>query len=520
MKRKFTLLFAGFLFFILPVIGQTTYMHAYTSLNGSRAAITLNLPGGFLLTGGKTNSFTASDQDMLLVKTDTLGNIAWVKTIGTSDDDEILSMVYDGISDIAVLARSNVSGVYQYTFMMMDLTGNVSIQRTFSLNTGLNFAKMTMLATGNFLVYGTSGNKIVLLSLTPVTADNWMKDISIDAPSTSLSSIDATQMVNGNIALLVNYALGGPLTNSVFYLVFVDGTGTLVNSIAYSSTVDVSTNKIYCSPSNGNLYVVGTANSSRILLVKLTDSGSVTWSKSYDPAFLSFAYAGDAIFDPVTDRFSVLGYTIGPGFEVSTYDNDGNFLWNNGGPTYTESPVAITRSDDGNLFVTGTLPSLTTGMNDVFVCRILANGRTCSQSANVIPLTSNYTVSGAPEAFTDNGSPTLTDITLTFTSLTHSLSNDVACTYAVGVDEFVSNNKINIVSTLVNEKLSFSYYGITASGAQVSVRDLSGRIIVKKMYDASEEIQQLDVSDLSSGLYLLTISGDENSVSQKFVVQK
>jgi hypothetical protein len=159
-------------------------------------------------------------------------------------------------------------------------------------------------------------------------------------------------------------------------------------------------------------------------------------------------------------------------------------------------------------------------MNDVFVCRILANGRTCSQSANVIPLTSNYTVSGAPEAFTDNGSPTLTDITLTFTSLTHSLSNDVACTYAVGVDEFVSNNKINIVSTLVNEKLSFSYYGITASGAQVSVRDLSGRIIVKKMYDASEEIQQLDVSDLSSGLYLLTISGDENSVSQKFVVQK
>jgi hypothetical protein len=362
-------------------------------------------------------------------------------------------------------------------------------------------------------------NKIILTCLDNTCATVWTKDISVAASGVTINSVKATEMTNGNIAIICNTDYGS-MPNLSFYLNIVSNNGTIISSQLLSTTFDISANKVYCSPTTGNLYICGTANSSRFLILKLDASGSLTWVKSWNTTHLTYAGTLDAIFDPATDAITILGYSIGAGFEVGHYDSDGNYQWSNGGPTYSETPIAITGDANGNFFVSGTIASVATGFQDIFLCHVPASGHLCSHAPYTVALISNYTATASTVSFNDNGSPTLTDNPITYIPQSPTLTKSVSCTFNVGIDESAIDEFFSLRSNIVSNELIVDSKTAFSKNELISVSDLSGRVVYTANAADGSTQMVINTGRLSEGAYLLSILKNGSRSTKNFIVQR
>lgn len=519
MKLKTQLYLLWAMLLSLPSFGQTSFISTYPTANGARVASTIALSDGNILSGGKTTSFTTGDYDILLLKTDPSGDVLWTKTYGNSEDNEVLSMAALSTNAYAVLAKDYSGGVPYYTLMIIDLSGAITAQRTFSVSTGLSFPKISALSNGNVLVCGTTMNKIILTCLDNTCATVWTKDISVGASGVTINSVKATEMTNGNIAIICNTDYG-TMPNLSFYLNIVSNAGSIISSQLFSTTFDISSNKVYCSPTTGNLYICGTANSSRFLILKLDNSGSLTWVKSWNTTHLTYAGTLDATFDPATDDITILGYTIAAGFEVDHYDSDGTYQWSNGGPTFSETPIAITGDANGNFFVSGTVATVATGFQDILLSYVPASGHLCSHAPYTVALISNYTATASTVSFNDNGSPTLTDNPITYTSQSPTLTKSVSCTFNVGVDESSFEEFFSLRSNIISDQLIIDSKTGFSANELISVSDLSGRVVYTVNGVEGNTQMAISTNKLSAGAYLISVMKNGSRMTKKIIVQR
>lgn len=86
----------------------------------------------------------------------------------------------------------------------------------------------------------------------------------------------------------------------------------------------------------------------------------------------------------------------------------------------------------------------------------------------------------------------------------------------LSIDEFDPNKlKVNVYPNPAIDKVFISETSFTASYTQVTINDLKGKT-VKKMASRSRLIE-MDISDLSSGFYLITIKGDKLNSTKLFI---
>ena len=114
-------------------------------------SIKLTDDGGFII-GGATNSFGVGGLDYYLIKTNSLGDSLWTKTIGGTNDDICWSL--ETVGNGFVLAGEKNSNLY---LVKIDLDGNYIWEKTYG-GSGEDIAySIKKVENENFLIVGKTG---------------------------------------------------------------------------------------------------------------------------------------------------------------------------------------------------------------------------------------------------------------------------------------------------------------------------------------------------------------------------
>ncbi len=140
-------------------------------------AIQQTTDGGYLMggmslssiSGDKTDS-SRGNMDYWILKTDTIGNIQWQKTIGgnTTDDLRAILQTTDGEYAFAGHSGSSISGektenprgAWDFWIVITDSTGNIKRQKTIGGNGGDFLTSIKQSADGGFIMGGSSWSNI------------------------------------------------------------------------------------------------------------------------------------------------------------------------------------------------------------------------------------------------------------------------------------------------------------------------------------------------------------------------
>jgi endoglucanase len=103
------------------------------------------------------------------------------------------------------------------------------------------------------------------------------------------------------------------------------------------------------------------------------------------------------------------------------------------------------------------------------------------------------------------------------------LLSKFATSGTLGVDEneFLANNKIIVYPSPAGNEVTISFAGISENNFSLAVIDLSGKLLEYSKINLldNNRTQTIDVSHLSSGIYLFKIQGNGFAITKRVVKQ-
>ncbi len=500
----------------MPAIGQTTLFTTYENTSGDiGVASTINLPEGILLTGGSIMDSINGDEDLLLVKSDTVGNLVWAKTAGNINKNTLVAMSNAGTNSIAILASDSIAGLRYYSFLLLDSSGICTLQKTFSVP-GMPDIRLTRIlshSSGNFIVSGTSNEKIILFSLSELGSVNWTKSFSTTIPGATIGTIDLTEMSIGHLALIADISGEGKIA-----LLLMNSIGNILSSEVFSEANNLRIGKIYYSASSGDLFIGGTKGNRSLLLMRLDSEGNVYWITSHETPLLNSGRILDMVFDPSSDAFAVLANSITSGFEVLRFNSYATMMWSTKSSNYNEIPKSILADPSGSFFVTGTTPSTISQFQNMFLARVMADGLLCDNIINHTPKLASAEVSVSIEAFTINPTFQLIDTLSSYSMENFSLTKFEKCRQSA---QLISpENVFTLHSNIVSNELHLRTGEPYDRNDLINIIDLRGRIVSKQQPSTGYYELTLDVSKLSQGHYFVTIYKNGHLTRKRFVIQR
>jgi hypothetical protein len=245
--------------------------------------------GGFVVVG-RTQSFGAGDPDLLLFKLDSSGNILWKKTFGESNDDEPLSVrqTSDGGFIVAGVTGSFGFGISDLLLLKLDSSGNVAWKRIFRGSKSSAAFSVQQTSDSGFIVAGVtdfspaaSSSGLLLLRLDPSGNIVWKKTFgggSLDGARSVQQTHDGGFIVAGD-----TYSFGAGSTDLL--LLKLDPSGNIVWKKTFGGSGIDSADSVQQTSDGGFVVAGGTqsfdAGSVDLLLLKLDSSGNILWRKTF-----------------------------------------------------------------------------------------------------------------------------------------------------------------------------------------------------------------------------------------------
>ena len=367
------------------MIGGTSYEDALT--------IKETPDGGYIIAGhtsskdGDLTGNYADSYDALVIKLDQSGNIQWIKNLGGSEYDAILSveLTPDGGYILAGYTSSNnmdVSGLHgdqDAWIVKLNNTGNIQWQKCIGGTARDNAWSVTTSPDGGYVFTGhttsTDGD---------IAFNHGERDIMV-------GKLDAA----GNIKWIKT--MGGSLGEWSNGITPASDGGYVIAGYTFSGNGDVSTNY----------------GLNDVWIIKINEQGNLQWQKSYggsdfeDPYFIAQSSDGGYI---VAGRTSSVDGDVSVTYGFNDYwilklDVNGNLQWEKSiGGSMQDIAHSIQETFDGGFIIAGTSYSsdgdVTTnlGQSDAWIVKL----GTCILDAPAIPgnITGNTApCSGTPIAF-------------------------------------------------------------------------------------------------------------------------
>jgi len=334
---------------------------------------------GFVI-AGYTTSFGAGQRDAFLVKLDSLGNILWQKTYGTTLLEQAYSVkeTYDGGLIISAF-------IYAATANLFLIKTNQNGDTLWTKNIGLSgndFGTNIQLADdGGFLIVGYTDSNISngdrdiwLLKLDSIGTFSWQRTYGGTGADEGFKLL---KLVDGNL-VISGYSQSFSVGDRDGWIVKTDSSGNFIWSKSFGSgSYDEFT--AAAEDENGNLYLTGTTESSgnRDLWIVKTDSGgNHILTKTYGGPQWEW---GHDIKKTNDGNFIVTGFnqSNSSGLRqlwVLKIDQQGDTLWTklirsvNGSEGYS-----VIQTSDNGFAVTGVASSSGSGP-DVWVIRLKPEG--------------------------------------------------------------------------------------------------------------------------------------------------
>jgi prepilin-type N-terminal cleavage/methylation domain-containing protein len=279
--------------------------------------------GGYIVVG-YTYSFGPGDDDVLLLKFDSSGNLSWSKTInngGLQDVGTSVAQTSDGGYIVTGYSVSVGPGVNDALLLKFDSSGNLSWSKTFGgggNDMGTSVAQTSdggYIVTGRTNSFGAGGNDALLSKFDSSGNLSWSKTVGgpgFDMGYSVAQTSDGGYIITGETQ---SFGAGG---GDALLLKF-DSSGNLSWSKTFGGTSYDGGHSV-TQTSDGGYIVSGQtfsfgAGNYDVLLSKFDSSGNLSWSKTAGGA--SFEW-GDSVTQVLSGDYIVAGYT--QSFGAGNYD--------------------------------------------------------------------------------------------------------------------------------------------------------------------------------------------------------
>lgn len=453
------------------LFGDTVWTKCYNSFNAPYGYdMKVCSDGGFLIGGVTTNQSTV--EDILVIKTDSQGNVIWSNSYGGQYDESCraITQTRDG-NYICTGRRTDYSSYYDALLMKIDPAGNVIWTKTYG---GVHQIGNSIDTTndGGFIIGGEidttgAGTGAAFLMRTD-SAGNlvWSKAIAGNQGSKGYS---VKQTSDGGFILTgETYIPTGP--NSVInyvYLLKTDGNGNMQWSKSYGGYGNSIGNSVIQTNDSGYL-ITGVTSvfvgnglwTNNLFLIKTDTLGLISWCRYYGGNMNS------------NDRGNYLEQTPDGGYIMSGVTSD---TWYNAYLLKTDSM--------GNV-----------GCNGYFYP--LTNGTYQSSEVNPTIIEASFTINANVESM----------------SASHFICAEIdPC--SVGVDEIGSVSPVHIFPNPGTEIFTLS--GI-APGSSIEIFDITGNKILELV--SGSQSQTIDLTTNAKGIYFYKVSSDKETQYGKFLL--
>ena len=359
-------------------IWTRTFGGAYA--DGGRA-LCETAEGGFIITG-YTYSSGAGESDVLVLRTDDLGELIWSKTIGGCgwETGNSVCLLPDGGYVIAGETTSGQAGSRDMYLIRLDSSGNILWEKTFG-GSGVDTAESVCTTqNGDILVCGYTesfGNGESDIYVVKTDSDGevlWEKTFGGAGPETGDCIVPD---VNNNF--LIAGSTGSYTSNRDAFLVQIDSEGELIWSDYYGDEggeegYDRATS--VCLLSDGGYALAGESNGDDFcgaFLVKADSLGNEIFVNCYGDGFYDY---GRDVIESEDGGIIICGSTKSyPNCENDIYlfktTPDGQLVWEKtfGTEGKSEWGEAICRTSDGNYVILGQTESYGSGGFDVWLIK-------------------------------------------------------------------------------------------------------------------------------------------------------
>jgi len=232
------------------------------------------LDGGYVITG-QTTSFGAGSSDAYLIKTNSLGDTLWTKTLGGSNADVgyCIQQTSDAGFIIAGMTYSIGTGSENIWLIKTDSSGNAIWNKTYGEGTG-NYVIPT--SDGGYIVSGTvlGPFRPILIKTDSMGDTLWTKIYDVGIGWGSGECVQET--TSGGYVLLASY--------SNAYLIKTDASGDTLWVKKYGGS-DWDWGQSFQQTSDGGYIIVGETESfgaggRDVWIIKADSSGDTLWMKS------------------------------------------------------------------------------------------------------------------------------------------------------------------------------------------------------------------------------------------------
>lgn len=298
--------------------------------------------GGYIVTGN-TSSYGAGDNDVLLLKFDSLGSLTWARTAGGPDYDTGYSVQQTSDGGYIVVGLTGVYTGFLVPYPLLlkyDSIGNLIWAKSLDWTMFYNSVQQT--SDGGYIVIGdeNSGWNLVLKynSLGEIEWAKWGRGNGADIKQTSDGGYIIVGAFNSDI-ILSKYDSQGDVTWSRT----AGGTGD-----EYGFSVQQTTDGGYIIAGYTSSYGAGWGD---LLLLKYDSSGNLIWSKTAGGTGQDF---GASVWQTTDNGYVVAEIYDNMDCLLMKYDIVGNLTWSRivNGLEAVHVP-SVQQTSDGGYVLTG-----------------------------------------------------------------------------------------------------------------------------------------------------------------------
>ena len=344
-----------------------------------------------LICGNKINT-ADGNSDILLIKTDSFGNILWQSLYGGSRDDISVSVFENSDKTYLVIGSTNSFShmTFDYDIYLLKLSANGDTLWTKTVENDSTYERAyssIITADNNILVVGTVQSfsdgiqNMLVIKMNKNGNIIWEKTFGGDVSEIGesvLETIDNGFLITGETT---SFGISTPFYTNV-YLVRTDANGDSLWTRYYGNTWYDYSRSIIAVDDNSYIvsgwYATNGAEVSDFYTLRIQDNGDTTWTYLYGGG--GYEYSFD-IIKTGNNEFILIGNTNSSGagsydIYLVNIDSSGDTLWTKtfGSAIYENAKGAL-KTDDGHYIIYGDRkPHSHSNVSDILLAKINLNG--------------------------------------------------------------------------------------------------------------------------------------------------
>ncbi len=384
----FTLLVCGVCLLLClvssPCFAQVTFERTYGATAREYGHSVQQTSDGGYIVAGDTKSFGAGQNDIYLIRTDSLGDILWTRTYRGSDPDRAYSVQKTRDAGFVISGEtiSSGTGVYDVYLVRVDSLGDTLWTATYGGDESDAGYSVLQTLDGGYIIAGETGSfgvfgRDVYLVKTDslgnlVWATTCGEDSSDDVGRCIVQSSDKGYAVVGG-----THSVSG---SADVYLIKMDTLGNVLWTRSYGGTEEDFGFSVL-QTADGGYTIAGYTFSSGagwhdVYLIRVDSLGDSLWARTYGGVSSDVAYSAASTSD---GGYIIAGAKQSPGwFDVYLVRTDsvGDTLWTRTyGGYWDDMGRSVLQTLDGGFIVVGATWSFGAGNYDFYLIKTDSLGR-------------------------------------------------------------------------------------------------------------------------------------------------